>query len=137
VEELPVVVERPTDIEPRTRMLAGAVLGGRCLQNASMGVHHALAQLLGGRTGMPHGLANAVLLPHALRFNRQAAPQEIEQIARALGGASDAAGAVDALLLRLGLPVRLSDCGVDDEDLEVVARLAESPDARAILEAAF
>ena len=136
-EALPVVVEHPTDIDSRTRLLAGAVLGGRCLQNASMGVHHALAQLLGGRTGMPHGLANAVLLPHALRSNRDVVQQEIEQIGRALGDASDAAGAVDALLRRLGLPVQLSDCGVDDEDIEVVARMAESPTARAILEAAF
>jgi alcohol dehydrogenase len=118
-------------------MLSAAVLGGRCLQNASTGAHRGLAQLLGGRTGMPHGLANAVLLPHAIRFNRDAMPLEIEQIGRALGEAGDAAGAVDALLRRLGLPARLSDCGVEDEDIEVVTRLAESPQARAILEAAF
>src|SRR4029077_19342704 len=66
---LPAVVDDPFDIDARTRMLQGAMLGGRCLQNASMGVHHGLAQLLGGRTGIPHGLANAVILPHAVRFN--------------------------------------------------------------------
>ena len=54
--------------DARTAMLEGAVLGGRCLQNASMGVHHGLSQLLGGRTGLPHGLVNALVLHHALRF---------------------------------------------------------------------
>ena len=39
------------------------------VQNATMGVHHGLAQLVGGRTGIPHGLANAVILTHAVRFN--------------------------------------------------------------------
>src|SRR5437588_6574540 len=65
---LPAVVDDPIDPEARAGMLAAAVLGGRCLQNAGMGVHHGLSQLIGGRTGMAHGLANAVLLAHAVRF---------------------------------------------------------------------
>jgi maleylacetate reductase len=134
---LPAVVEHPTDVDVRERMLAGAIFGGRCLQNASTGVHHALVQVLGGRTGISDGLVSAVLLPHAIRARRDVPPEDIAQIGRALGDASDAAGAVETLLRQLRLPGRLSDCGVEDEDIEVVARLAESTEARTILEAAF
>src|SRR5437763_2388392 len=71
---LPAVVADPADLGARSEMLAGAVLGGRALQNASMGVHHGLSQLPGGRTRIPHGLANAVILAHAMRFNADAVP---------------------------------------------------------------
>jgi len=147
---LPVVVEDPSDVEARTLMLEGAALGGRCLHNASMGVHHGLAQLVGGRTGIPHGLANAVLLSHAVRFNAEAVPAELRAIGEALDDPDDPAGAVDGLVQRIGLPTHLSDCGVTDEDLDAVVRLSQSnpsvqmnprpvseDDARAILEAAF
>ena len=149
-DALPRVVKAPDDIHARTDMLAGAVLGGRCLQNASMGVHHGLAQLVGGRTGIPHGLANAVILPHAMRFNLDAVPDELARIGAELGNRDDPAGAVASLVEELGLPARLSDCGVDDDDLDAVVRLSESSpniklnpkpvtpdDARAILEAAW
>jgi alcohol dehydrogenase class IV len=147
---LPEVVDEPGELGARTRMLEGAVLGGRCLQNASMGVHHGLAQLVGGRTGIPHGLANAVLLAHALRFNQEAIGAAAYRIGLALGDPDDPAGAVDRLRERLGLPGSLSECGVDDDDLDAVARLSQGnrnvqanarpvseDDARAILAAAL
>jgi alcohol dehydrogenase class IV len=122
---LPSVVEDPGDLSARTAVLEGASLGGRALQNASMGVHHGLAQLLGGRTGIAHGLANAVLLAHALRFNSEAVPLEVMRIGAALGDADDAPGACDRLRESLGLPGRLSECGVTDEDLDAVARMSQ------------
>jgi alcohol dehydrogenase len=145
---LPGVVERPLDIGPRTLMLEGAALGGRCLQNASMGVHHGLSQLVGGRTGIPHGLANAVILAHAIRFNADAV--DLRRIGAALGDVEDPAGAVDRLRASVGLPGRLSEAGVAAEELDAVARLSQGngnvqanpkpvseADARAILEAAY
>ncbi len=147
---LPDVVDEPGDIKARTAMLTGAVLGGRCLQNASMGLHHGLAQLIGGRTGIPHGLANAILLSHVLRFNAEAIPRDVWRIGTALGDPDDPSGAVDRLRERIGLPGRLSDVGVNEDDLEAVIRMAgASPnvqanprtaaagDIRAVLEAAF
>ncbi len=148
---LPRVVEHPGDVEARAAMLEGALLAGRCLQNASMGVHHGLAQMIGGRTGIAHGLVNAVMLAHAVRFNSDAAPEAIARLAAAFGRQDgDAARAVDELRARLGLPARLSECGVAAEDIEVIARLSPSnatlaknpkrvseDDARAILAAAF
>jgi maleylacetate reductase len=146
---LPDVVDQPGDIRARTAMLEGAVLGGRCLQNASMGVHHGLAQLLGGRTGIPHGLANAIILTHALRWNVDAVPDAAWRIGAALGDPDDPAGAVDRLRERLGLPGGLSEVGVTDADIDAVVRMSSgSPsvranprqvgeeDARTILEAA-
>ena len=145
---LPLVVDDPDDIDVRGAMLEGAMLAGRCLQNAGMGVHHGLSQLVGGRTGIAHGLANAVILPHAIRFNTVAAYDAVERLGRAIGD-DDPAAAIAALVERLGLPTHLSDCGVTDEDLDAVARLSQSnpnvrnnprpvseDDARAILESA-
>src|SRR5437588_8157754 len=147
---LPAVVDDPIDLLARTKMFAGAVLGGRALQNGSMGVHHGLAQLVGGRTGISHGLANAVILAHAMRFNAGAVPTDMRRIGEALGDPEDPAGAVDRLLQRIGLPARLSDVGVTDEDVDAVVRLSQSnysvqsnprpvseDDARSILERAF
>ena len=147
---LPAVVDEPGDLAARTAMLAGAVLGGRCLQNASMGVHHGLAQLLGGRTGIPHGLANAVMLAHAMRFNAEAIGPAARRIGAALDDADDPAAAIDRLRERIGLPGRLSECGVTEDDIDVVARLSQGnrnvqnnprpvseDDARALLAAAF
>lgn len=145
---LPAVIERPLDIGPRTVMLEGAALGGRCLQNAGMGVHHGLSQLVGGRTGIAHGLANAVILAHAIRFNADVV--DLSRIGPALGDRDDPAGAVDRLRDAIGLPGRLSETGVGEDDLDAVARLSQrnpnvknnpkpvsEDDARAILDAAF
>lgn len=146
---LPAVVDDPSDLGARTEMLEGACLGGRALLNAGMGVHHGLSQLVGGRTGLPHGLANAILLAHSIRYNADTVPQVVERLAAALG-ASDAADAVDALRERLGLPATLSEAGVEEAELEAVARLSQSnhnvaanprpvseADALAILQAAW
>ena len=147
---LPAVVDDPEDVDARTDALAGAALAGRSLENATMGVHHGLAQLVGGRTGIAHGLANAVILPHAMRFNADVAPDEMQRIGEALGDPDDAPSAVARLIERLGLPTRLRDCDVDEEDLDAVARMSQSSfavqanlrpvgeaDARAILDDAW
>jgi maleylacetate reductase len=145
---LPLVVEDPYDIDARTRMLRAAMLGGRALQNATMGVHHGLAQLVGGRVGISHGLANAVLLAHAVRFNAPAV--DLGPIGDALGDPGDAPGAIDRLRERLGLPGSLADCGVTIDDLDAIARMSggspsvsanprpvSEDDAREILAAAY
>jgi maleylacetate reductase len=149
---LPAVVDDPVDPEARSGMLEAAVLGGRCLQNAGMGVHHGLAQLVGGRTGMAHGLANAILLTHSVAFNAgdPALYEPLAKIGAALGDEQDPAGAVDRLRERLDLPAGLSDAGMTDEDLDAVVRMSGSSesikgnpravsedDVRAILEAAW
>lgn len=147
---LPVVVDVSGDLEARTAMLVGAVLGGRCLQNAGMGVHHGLSQLLGGRTGLPHGLVNALILPHAMAFNAAAAGDVARRIGAALGDPADPAAALDRLRERVGLPATLGECGVTAADVDAVALLSPEngnvaanvrpvsvEDARSILTAAL
>jgi maleylacetate reductase len=130
---LPLVVEEPDSVDARGAMFEGAVLGGRCLQNASMGIHHGLAQLVGGRTGIPHGLANAVILPHAIRFNAEAVPDAVAALAGTIGTEPGALADVVAMMAGfLGLPATLHECGVSEEDIEAVARLSQSsPSVRA------
>ena len=123
---LPKVVADGADDAARSAMFSGAALAGRCLLNAGMGVHHGLAQLVGGRTGIPHGLANAILLSHAVRFNAPAVPDEVAHIAEAMGGDADAAAAVDRLRVSIGLPGRLSEVGVTEDDLAAIARLSQA-----------
>jgi alcohol dehydrogenase class IV len=90
------------------------------------------------------------MLPHAIRFNLDAVPDEMARIGAALGDRDDPAGAASALVSRLGLPAQLSECGVEADDLEAIVRLSESSpnvqlnpkavspqDVRALLEAAF
>jgi alcohol dehydrogenase class IV len=150
VRWLPAVVDEPDDIEARSGLLEGASLAGRALENASMGVHHGLAQLLGARADISHGLANALLLPHSMRFNADAVPVELARIGAVLGDPTDPAGAVARLSARAGLPSQLSALGVHESDLDAVARLSQSSvavrsnpkpvgeeDARAILAAAY
>ncbi len=123
---LPTAVADPDDDLASAAMLAGAALAGRCLLNAGMGVHHGLSQLVGGRTGIPHGLANAIILSHAVRFNAGAVPDDVARIGAAMGHGTDTAGAIDALRATVGLPGRLSEAGVAADDLEAVARLSQS-----------
>jgi maleylacetate reductase len=120
----PRVVDDGDDLDARTELLAGAVLAGRCLHNAGMGIHHGLAQLIGGRSGIPHGRANAVLLAKAVAFNELAAPEAVAKIGEALGAPGDASGAIDRLRERLGLPDGLAKAGVSDDDIAAVAAMA-------------
>jgi maleylacetate reductase len=120
---LPRVVENPRDPSARTDMLAGAWLAGWVLNNASMGAHHGLCHALGGRLGVPHGVANSIMLAHVVRYNAEAVPDEVARIAEAFG-ADDAAAAIDAFRARLGLPGRLSEVGVTEDDLEALAEQA-------------
>lgn len=140
----------PIDLTARTDMLAAAAMAGRSLQNATMRVYHGLAQLIGGKTGMSHGLANAVILAHSVRFNAEAVADDVRRIGAVLGDADNAPEAIARVVTRLGLPGRLSACGVAEDDLDAVAAYAPaSPsvaanprpvteaNARAILAAAY
>jgi alcohol dehydrogenase class IV len=122
------------DLEARTTMLSGAMLAGMALAHVKMGLHHGLCHVLGGSAGVPHGIANAIMLPHALAFNLDVT---IAQLARATGamgiptaGQSDEAKAKEAidrvstLIAALKLPRRLRDVNVPREDLPRLADLA-------------
>jgi maleylacetate reductase len=128
-EWLPQVVARPRDLDARTHLLEGAMHGGAALGASMLALGHAIAQALGGRYGLPHGAMNAIVLPAALRFNREVAPEALARLGEALGG--DAVARVEELA-RLGGFERLREQGVPADDLPAVAAAAaERPGAKA------
>lgn len=121
------------DVEARTEMLLGAHLAGTSLASVAMGLHHGLCHVLGGTAGVPHGVANSIILPHAMRFNLDATAPQLAQVAMAMGispGQDDeamteaAAQHVYELVAQLGLPQRLRDVGVNEADLPHLAETA-------------
>ena len=96
-----------------------------------LGLNTAIAHHVGGLFDVPHGDANAIMLPHTMRFNAEASSDRQVLIARAMGiktqGMSDmdaamaAADAVENLRISLGLPGKLRDVGVPEEGLELIA----------------
>ena len=122
------------DVEARSDMLAGAYLAGVALAGVEMGLHHGVCHVLGGTAGVPHGLANSILLPHAMRFNLDATAPELARAAAAMGvsvpgqspeaAAEAAIHAIADLTRRMALPQRLREPGVREDDLPALARLA-------------
>ncbi len=119
-----------SDRRARRSMMLGALMAGIAFHKG-LGVVHSLSHALGGRGRAHHGTLNAILLPHALRFDRQAAGDRMSDIASALGlgrsgdGPSHLATLSELLLTRLPLPRRLGDVpGLEREMIPVYADLA-------------
>jgi len=124
------------NLEARAQMLLGAHLAGLSLASVSMGLHHGLCHVLGGTANVPHGIANSIILPHAIRFNAEATASQLLPAAEAMGislnGISPVmviealAQKVSELVGQMNLPRRLRDAGVDlkESDLPALAQLA-------------
>jgi alcohol dehydrogenase class IV len=124
---LPIIVKNPKDKAARSDALYGSWLAGVALGAVGMALHHKLCHTLGGTWNLPHAETHAIVLPHAARHNRDAAPEAMARIARALGTRDAPTGLYD-LELRLGLKMKLADLGMPEADLERAARIAsESP----------
>jgi maleylacetate reductase len=127
VRSLPRCVAQGDDIDAREDLMRGAHLAGLSIANATMALHHGLCHVLGGRTGAAHGVLNAIMLPHVMRFNADAVPDAMSAIADAMGTGArtrDIQAAprfVAALLESLPVPKRLRDAGVPADVLQVVA----------------
>jgi maleylacetate reductase len=124
---LPVVVKEPNNIEARSDALYGAWLAGTVLGNVGMAIHHKLCHTLGGTFNLPHAETHTVVLPHAMEFNREAAPDAMRIAADALG-VRDAAQGIYDLAARIGAPLALKEIGMPPDGLERAAKLAtENP----------
>lgn len=123
--------EKPDDIDARTAMLLGATLAGMAFANAPVAAVHALAYPLGGHFHVPHGLSNALVLPHVLVFNRPVAETLYGELAPAVfPHLSDRAtgervtGLIDGLrnlVVALGLQTGLTEVGVTADDVPKLA----------------
>ena len=125
-------VEAPEDLEARGTLLSAATMAGAAFCNAMVGVVHAVAHALGGVCSVPHGLANSIMLPHAIRFNAETDAEAYGPVVAELGinvssapaAAQAAAGHLTELAASCGLPTRLSQAGVDHEQFEEIAAKA-------------
>jgi maleylacetate reductase len=124
---IPASVERPTDLDARSEAMYGAYLAGAALGVVGMAIHHRICHVLGGTFGLPHGDVNAVVLPYAVRYNQEAAPEAMARVAAALG-VSDAALGIFEFARTIGAPSSLESLGLRREDVPEVVRLTvESP----------
>jgi maleylacetate reductase len=127
---LPRVLEDGQDLGARTALLEGAAEAGAALGGSFLALGHAMAQALGGRYGLPHGVLNAICLPAALRFNEEVVPGAIETLAGAMG-VDDPAAWVEEQAESVGI-TGLRALGVPEADLpEVAEAVAQRPGARA------
>jgi len=130
-ENLKVAVQNGSDKEARNRMAEGALFAGIAFANSGVGAVHGIAQLLGSRFHVPHGVANGLFLPHVMRCNLQADLPKYANIARILGvdafqlsmteAAELGVEKVKVLAADIGIPLRLRDVGVPEEVLEEMA----------------
>lgn len=159
-EGLPKAVKDGKDLEARSMMAWGQFVAGQSFSNAGLGFVHSMAHQLGGMYNTPHGVANAVLLPHVERFNIPECAAKLKDVAEAMGvdvtgmtdeeGANAAISAIEALSKEVGIPSGLEELGASKSDFDVMAtnaladicaggnpREVTHSDAVAIYEAAF
>ena len=141
------VVAKPGDLDARSDCLYGAWLCGAVLGSVGMSLHHKLCHTLGGTFNLPHAETHTIVLPHALAYNRDAAPDAMTRIARALGSDDAAHGAFE-LARRNGAPTALKDIGMKEGDIDIAVDVAlkspywnprpvERAPLRALVEAAY
>lgn len=133
-QSLEIAVVDGKNIEARSKMAWGQFIAGQAFSNAGLGFVHSMAHQLGGMYDMPHGVANAILLPHVEEFNIPACAHKLKKVARAMGigviemsdtqGANAAISAIKALSKSVGIPSGLKDLGVKEEDFEEMAKNA-------------
>lgn len=124
-------VENGKSIDAREQMAYAQFLAGMAFNNASLGYVHAMAHQLGGFYDLPHGVCNALLLPHVQAYNAQVAAPRLKDVAKAMGvnvnsmndeqGAQAAIDAIKALSVAVKIPENLSKLGVKAEDIPTLA----------------
>ncbi len=115
----------PQDLEGRLRCQIGAWLSMvGIVSGTRLGASHAIGHILGGSANVPHGYTSCVMLPYVLDFNQSVNGDRQREVAAALGRPNESAGSVlDAFIAGLGMPRRLREVEVSEDDLP---RLAEN-----------
>ena len=123
---------RGEDVNARFNMLEGSLIAGLAFANAGVTAVHAFAYPLGGEFHVPHGLANAVMLPHVLRFNMLGNLAKFAAITKAFGlpvenlsqrqAAEAGISAIEELMRDINIPLHLRDMNIDQG---AIPRMAE------------
>ncbi len=134
-QNLRAAVANGSDLSARDNMAYAEYLAGMAFNNASLGYVHAMAHQLGGFYDLPHGVCNAILLPHVERFNLIAKVDRFVDVAEAMGevvdglstraAAEEALQAISTLSRDVGIPRGLKELGVRKEDLPTMAENAQ------------
>lgn len=129
---LPKAVNNGFDIEARTHVMQAELMAGIAFNNAFLGLCHAIASPLGAHYHIPHGVANAVMLPYVMKYNYIASTDKYSKIADAFGikrnktdiyqDAYLAVEAVKKLVEYCGMPTKLSGLGVEKEKIQQIAK---------------
>ena len=124
-------VANGSDMTARENMAYAQFLAGMAFNNASLGYVHAMAHQLGGFYDLPHGVCNAVLLPHVESFNASVCPDRLRDVAKSMGvdvqgmsaeqGAQAALAAIRTLSKDIGIPGGLGELGAKADDIPVLA----------------
>jgi len=127
-------VEDGDDLDARDAMAYGQFVTGMGFSNGGLGIVHSMAHQLGGFYDLPHGVANAVLLPHVVAYNADAVGDRLKDVAVAMGLDISrrepkeinimAIDAIKKLSKDVGIPAGLSELGVKEEDFPTLADLA-------------
>ena len=130
-ESLRDAVADGSNMQARENMAYAQFLAGMAFNNASLGYVHAMAHQLGGFYDLPHGVCNAVLLPHVQEFNASVCASRLKDIAAAMGldvsylndqqGAAACIAAIRLLAQDVGIPAGLRDLQVKEQDLDTLA----------------
>lgn len=128
---LPLAVENPSSIEAREGMALAQYIAGMGFSNVGLGLVHGMAHPLGAYFDIPHGVANALLLPIVMKYNATSCIEKYGKIAKVMGvntfgynkieSALAAVDAVKALAIKVRIPERLRDLNVTEESLEKLA----------------
>jgi alcohol dehydrogenase class IV len=119
-------VKEPKNLEARSDMMMASMMGAIAFQK-DLGAVHSCAHALGTVVDMHHGLANAIMIDHVMRFNAEAAPAKMAELARVCGAGSSAADFVrwlEKLKERIGIPARLTAKGVQASNIPKLVEIA-------------
>ncbi len=116
-KSLPIAYKEPENLDARQAMHDASCLAGIAFTNALLGIVHAMAHQLGGMFGIPHGCANAILMPNVVRYN-SSATKKYEDLAMALGkkSAEDYAIEIEILRASVNVPATVQEYGISQSD---------------------
>lgn len=121
-ESLEEAVNRPS-LSSRTHMMAGALMGAVAFQKG-LGLIHSMAHALSTHKDIHHGLANALMMPHGLRFNEASVGEKLRNIEKHIKITEPLADYIAKLTCKIGIPTNLSTQGITFNDVDELARLA-------------
>jgi alcohol dehydrogenase class IV len=126
-QSLVTAYEKPNDLEARGAMLMASMMGAIAFQKG-LGLTHSCAHALGTVADMHHGLANGIMIDHALAFNAEVSADRFRRMAQTVGladpGAKSFLAWLGDLKKTVGIPARLRDAKIDESQLDKLVDIA-------------